>query len=191
VVWRTLDSLAPADDLSGAVSSLWSLVLLGLACGTVAFTLVEFAKRLSPLRQWFNLRAVRGDLHVLEDIYHFPFDRNEIYFGGRLEEVTAQISSLVRARTEQFGDGDDRALMTTTFELHLDSFQLRTAALWVRLLRLIAAVTASAIAGVAALATTSRPSVVIGAVLFGLTIGGPFSWTVRDLVRVIEGRARY
>lgn len=187
VVWRTVKSLTPTDDLTGAVAALWSLVALGLACGTVAFTLIEFFKRLSPLRPWFNRRAVERHWWYYSHKARVTWS---ISFDAPLEEVAAQISSAIRLENDYEQAKESDRLRFVAQERELDAFQVRTAAAWTRLLRLLSAATASAIAGVASLATNSPPSVVVGAFLFGWTIGGPFSWAIRDLVRVVEARAR-
>lgn len=201
VVWITFEDLRLTSGMIGATDALRRLVILGLACGAVAYALVEFLKRLSPLRSWFNRRSVElGFAYVAIDSER-RFDR--INFNARIEEITAQIAAMVRLEREASAGqsrGDDQADLErvrleaqadANFELALDSFQSKTEADWVRLLRFLAALTASLVAGVAAMAASSSSAAAIGAFIFGLVIGGPFAWLVRDVVRLIEARARF
>lgn len=201
VVWRTVQSLTTTNDFAGGVSALWRLVLLGLACGTISFTVVEFFKRLSPLRSWYNELTItrwynrqlyrdRPSRYPEQGEPGFP----KIYWDAPIEQVTAQLSShMTRTGADQFSGSPDEitARRAVETEAAIDHLQARASAGWVRLLRIVAVVIASLVAGIAALASKGSTPTVVGAFMFGLTIGGPFSWVIRDLARAIESRARY
>lgn len=217
IVWRTVDDLAPAQNANGAVHSLFRLVLLSLASAVIATALVEFVKRLSPLRSWFNERYLRRwfpEFGAPRYGDYSPF--GGVHLGGRLEEVTATLVGIYRQLSSPGGELSSHWAMpmferwlpdhyagaklpedvqqsaaALAFEQYLDAFQATTSATWLRLLRIMAATVAGILAGVAAAATDSDGAVVFGAVLFGFVIGGPFSWTIRDLIRLVEARAKY
>jgi hypothetical protein len=212
VVIITVRQLAPSQDANGAARSIWRVLLLALGSGVFASTLVEFAKRMLPLRAWFNTRAVAAQFGLMPSA--------EYYFGGRIEEVSAFLSSrfrqLVDERARQLASPtpeswglwevfarkylmlddanappDAAPASIAKFEQILDVFQARTSAQWVLLLRGGAAVTSSLLAGTAAVATDNRPAVIAGVFIFGLVIGGPLAWATRDLIRVVEVKGRY
>jgi hypothetical protein len=205
---QTVRHLAPAHNAAGAASSLWRLFLLTAGCAVAAFALVEFMKRLSPMRSWFNRRwfyayveyqaNLSEQADLLRRVIHYP----DIYFGGRVEEVSAQIASKLDeflVRDTEYLNRDERgAVLLGPEEIRyriaaervLDVVQARVSDRWTFALRALSAGVASILALVAAAATSSGIPVIVGAFIFGLTIGGPFSWTIRDLVRLIEGRAR-
>lgn len=220
VVSRTIEDLAPAPSTASTATSILRLGLLSLACAALATALIEFAKRLTPLRTWYNRRGVERWLfsdRAMEPFVIPDFAPNEVrretgrdwrnvvppeylrrstYFGGRIEEVTARLAAVfdqaVMALSSHGVLSETGPMeLRAAFEQDLDNFQARTAAQWVTLLRAVAALVAASIAAVAAATTDRRGSVVAGTFFFGMTVGGPISWTLRDLVRVIEGRARY
>jgi len=229
VTIQTVSFFVPTKSASGALTSLWRVLGFSLASGILAFATIEFAKRISPLRAWFNMfmyervfmkdlwsptsKGSSSDELELRSLYE---RRSELYYSSRSEELAAQIASQFyerhltsgeAARTEssqQAGEdaagstggeptgGDDVRSRTVRlqFERRLDTFQSEVSYRWTLLLRVLAAVSASLVGGVVALETNSRASVVFGAFILGLVIGGPFSWVIRDLTRIIESRAK-
>lgn len=196
IVGATVRQLAPAANASAAVFSLWRLILLSLGGGTIAFTIVEFVKRESPLRSWFNKRS------VLRWFGGNPDSSAPVYYPGNVQQVAAQISQSFR-RDHRFNDADnsgspisdsDRRAnerFAERLEQDLDGFQIKTTAQWHYLLRTMAAVVSGVLSLISALAANARLSVAIGALLFGAIVGGPFSWIIRDLTRAIERRANF
>ena len=200
IVAATVRQLAPAANPSAAVFSLWRLVLLSLGGGTIAFTIVEFVKRESPLRSWFNKRTVSS---------WFGSDRTySIYYPGNIRQICAQISQELRQRGRPrsaaepsygplpSGPGDpfydlEERRFTEELEQRIDAFQIAATAQWHYLLRTMAAVISGALSLFSALAAHARLTVWIGALLFGTIVGGPFSWVIRDLARAIERRAGF
>lgn len=200
IVAATVRQLAPAANASAAVFSLWRLILLSLGGGTIAFTIVEFVKRISPLRSWFNKRAVLKWFGPIDDSSRFRIGGSaSVYYSGNVQQVTAQISQSLRHRRGRLvsdpnispAESAERREFDEELERELDGFQIKTTAQWHYLLRAIASAVSGVLSLISALAAHARLSVAIGALLFGAIVGGPFSWVIRDLTRAIERRANF
>jgi hypothetical protein len=247
VVIRTVQDIRPADAADDAASSLWQLILLSLGGATLAFAVVEFLKRLSPLLAAFNRRAVRQWFGHIPDAERAPFESPngtatdfhaavsstpaplepdlDAYYSTSLSQLAAQLAqsfNLVAARLIR-GDHLDEATLATLqkllprrerswdlpsdvdeqeradyiqflrleFESRLDRFLVTSTSEWRTLLQTTAALVSGVLSAVAALTAEARFSVVLGALLFGVVIGGPFAWTIRDLLNAITRRSGY
>ncbi|WP_410617092.1 hypothetical protein [Amycolatopsis sp. lyj-109] len=86
---------------------------------------------------------------------------------------------------------EDPSVIFEHIERQVDAFQIEATVRWYTLLRAMSAVTAGVLSTLGAWATSaSFAGIVVGMVL-GLVVGGPVSWTVRDLVRLVERGARH
>lgn len=217
-------------QISSAPTALGRLLFLSLVAGAVAAALTEFVKKLTPLREVFNRRAALKWFPGLLLVDPIPYGSDEavrderlrrapIYFGGNLQQVSAQLASRTRQllgriptsadlpytdsetvyhislSLRDFVVGrprvDDISLpdLEEQVETQLDAFQLVNSGRWIYLLRTFSALTAGVLAGTAAIASDTRLTVELGSAFFGVFVGGPFSWLTRDIMRLIASRS--
>ncbi|MEU5263990.1 hypothetical protein [Amycolatopsis sp. NPDC021455] len=75
-------------------------------------------------------------------------------------------------------------------ERRVDAFQIEATARWHSSLRATSALIACTLSGAGAWASGASVPAIAIALALGLVIGGPVSWTVRDIIRIIERAAR-
>ncbi|MFG1642664.1 hypothetical protein ACGFMK_20430 [Amycolatopsis sp. NPDC049252] len=75
-------------------------------------------------------------------------------------------------------------------ERQVDAFQIDATTRWYTLLRATSAVAAGVLSALGVWATGASFSGIAVGLVLGLVVGGPVSWTVRDLVRLVERGAR-
>ncbi|MEV6442262.1 hypothetical protein [Amycolatopsis sp. NPDC051716] len=75
-------------------------------------------------------------------------------------------------------------------ERRVDAFQIEATAHWHSSLRAASALIACALSGAGTLASGASVPAIAIALALGLVVGGPVSWTVRDIIRIIERGAR-
>jgi len=186
IAWGTVagyQGLYGEPETAAAGGSLWDLTATAAAAGVLAYALTEFMKRLSPLRSVFNERAVRR-------YWAHEFDQwwdvsPRLTFEGRLPQIVAQLASIQREGLDVPLGQIDR--QSWYIESRLDSFQIVATARWRRVLRIISALWAGAVMVLAVAAFEGDGSALTLAVIVGLVVGGPISWTVYDLVSRIAG----
>ena len=122
--------LAAGHTPKDAANSLWHLVILSVAAGILSYAVVEFAKRQTQMRSFFNARIVKArfgkDLDFPQDLRDsLPEDARRslplgtgiaisdpISYSGSIQQVTAQISlqlrQLVQLAAAQSLDDDSR-----------------------------------------------------------------------------------
>jgi hypothetical protein len=189
LVWGTvLGAIAGYRGLYGetetaaAGGSLWELTATAAASGVLAYAVTEFMKRLSPLRSVFNERAVRKYWG-----YESERRKNElrITFEGRLPQIVAQLAS--HEREHLGGPPEAMEWQSRDIESRLDAFQIVATVRWRRVLRIISAFWAAAVMVLAVASFEGDGPALTLAVIVGLVVGGPISWTVYDLVSRIAG----
>jgi hypothetical protein len=226
----------PTRSISGLLSE---LLLFTSGSGALAFAVVEFVKRQSPLRRLYNRRAVDRYFHpplaavhleILDYWRESPDDVRAmapiapvapISYSADIQQLTAQVGHAARTLLQASADDalphrivrsifacvlgdrhvqhavqeppDERhqAILGEALESRLDAFQVEATAGWHSLLRTMAGGASAVLAGMLAWAVhADGPAIVLAAGL-GLVIGGPISWIIRDVNRVIERKAAY
>jgi hypothetical protein len=212
---------ASGHSRATAAASLWNVLLLAAAAGFLSYAVVEFIKRLTPMRPLFNRKAVRISFPELAgsaageepaNASPPPAAASEhakvrpstpstvlgITYSGTIQQVAAQVADRLRRQHPQLSpartvtdQSEEEQIWLEILENRVDVFQIEATARWRQLLRALACFTSALLSAFAAWAVTSAVTAIVVAMLFGLIIGGPVAWFVRDLTRVAERKAEF